>query len=69
MDNYLELSSLTEQDFRYLNNDEDYAFGQAIYVLIRRKVIRPTGDGRYELAGGHRDLLGYYRDTIAHYIR
>ncbi len=50
------------------NNDEDYAFGQAIYVLIRRKVIRPTGDGRYELASGHADLLEYYCNTIAHYL-
>jgi hypothetical protein len=50
------------------NNDEDYALSQGIYVLLRRKVIRPTGDGRFELVEDYRELLNYYRDTIAHLL-
>jgi glycerol-3-phosphate O-acyltransferase len=50
------------------NNDEDYALSQGIYVLLRRKVIRPTGDGRFELVEAYRELLNYYRDTIAHLL-
>lgn len=49
------------------NNDEDYALDQGIYILLRRNIIRPTGDGRFDVVASQRELLHYYRDTIAHY--
>lgn len=48
------------------NNDEDFALGQGIYILLRRNIIRPTGDSRFQLVESQRELLNYYRDTIAH---
>lgn len=47
------------------NNDGNYALSQGIYILLRRKVIEPTGDGRFALVEGNRKLLEYYCNTIA----
>jgi len=50
------------------NNDGDYALSQGIYVLLRRKIIEPTGDGRYRLVESKRKLLEYYCNTIAGFV-
>ncbi len=47
------------------NNDGDYALSQGIYVLLRRNVIEPTGDGRFDVVESNRKLLEYYCNTIA----
>ncbi|PCI46127.1 MAG: hypothetical protein COB49_09060 [Alphaproteobacteria bacterium] len=44
-------------------NDEDYALSQGIYILLREKIIRPTGDGRFALVKSNRKLLAYYCNT------
>ncbi|MBL4894937.1 MAG: 1-acyl-sn-glycerol-3-phosphate acyltransferase [Emcibacter sp.] len=41
-------------------NDEDYALSQGIYILIREKIIQPTGDGRFTLVKGSQKMLAYY---------
>ncbi len=58
--------SLTENGVKvYIpSNDGDYAFSQGIYVLLRRKLIEPTGDGRFALVPGQQDLVNYYINTI-----
>lgn len=50
------------------NNDGDYALSQGIYVLLRRKIIEPTGDGRFKLVEHQRKLLDYYCNTIAGFV-
>jgi hypothetical protein len=50
------------------NNDEEYALSQGIYVLLRRKIIRPSGNGGFLLVPAYRDLLHYYRETIDHHV-
>ncbi len=50
------------------NNDGDYALSQGIYVLLRRKIIEPTGDGRFQLVESRRKLLEYYCNTIAGFV-
>jgi len=50
------------------NNDGDYALSQGIYVLLRRKIIEPTGDGQFKLVESRRDLLEYYCNTIADFV-
>ncbi len=50
------------------NNDGDYALSQGVYVLLRRKIIEPTGDGRFRLVADRRGLLEYYCNTIAGFI-
>lgn len=45
-------------------NDEDYAFSQGIYVLLREKIIQPTGDGRYVLLDESKKLFEYYCSTL-----
>jgi glycerol-3-phosphate O-acyltransferase len=50
------------------NNDGDYALSQGIYVLLRRNVIEPTGDGRFDLVESKRKLLEYYCNTISGFI-
>lgn len=45
-------------------NDEDYALSQGIYILIREKIIRPVGDGRFTLVEHNRKLLAYYCNVI-----
>ncbi len=50
------------------NNDGDYALSQGIYVLLRRKIIEPTGDGQFKLVASTRTLLEYYCNTIADVI-
>ncbi len=47
------------------NNEGDYALSQGIYVLMRRRVIEPTGDGRFDLVESNRKLLEYYCNTIS----
>jgi len=47
------------------NNDGDYALSQGIYVLLRRRVIEPTGDGRFNLVESKRKLLEYYCNTFS----
>jgi len=47
------------------NNDGDYALSQGIYVLLRRKIIEPTGDGRFKVVPSRRKLLEYYCNTVA----
>jgi hypothetical protein len=47
------------------NNDGDYALSQGIYVLLGRKIIEPTGDGRFNLVESRKKLLEYYCNTIA----
>jgi glycerol-3-phosphate O-acyltransferase len=47
------------------NNDGDYALSQGIYVLLRRKIIEPTGDGRFKLVESRRTLLDYYCNTLS----
>jgi glycerol-3-phosphate O-acyltransferase len=47
------------------NNDGDYALSQGIYVLLRRKIIEPTGDGQFRLVENKRKLLEYYCNTIS----
>ncbi len=50
------------------NNDGDYALSQGIYVLLRRKIIEPTGDGQFRLVESQRKLLDYYCNTIAGFV-
>jgi glycerol-3-phosphate O-acyltransferase len=50
------------------NNDGDYALSQGIYVLLRRKIIVPTGDGRFKLVESNRKLLEYYCNTISDFV-
>ncbi|MEE8495670.1 MAG: 1-acyl-sn-glycerol-3-phosphate acyltransferase [Xanthomonadales bacterium] len=50
------------------NNDGDYALSQGIYVLLRRKIIEPTGDGRFKLVESRRKLLEYYCNTISGFM-
>jgi len=50
------------------NNDGDYALSQGIYVLLRRKIIEPTGDGRFDLVESKRKLLAYYCNTISPFV-
>lgn len=50
------------------NNDGDYALSQGIYVLLRRKIIEPTGDGQFRLVEGQRALLQYYCNSIAGFM-
>ncbi len=50
------------------NNDGDYALSQGIYVLLRRKIIEPTGDGQFKLVESNRKLLEYYCNTIAGFV-
>jgi len=50
------------------NNDGDYALSQGIYVLLRRKIIEPTGDGQFRLVDSNRKLLEYYCNTIAGFV-
>ncbi len=50
------------------NNDGDFALSQGIYVLLRRKVIEPTGDGRFALVESKRKLLEYYCNTLSGFI-
>ena len=45
-------------------NDEDYALSQGIYILIREKIIYPTGDGRFKLVKGTEKSLAYYSNII-----
>ncbi len=47
------------------NNEGDYALSQGIYVLLSRKIIEPTGDGRFKLVESRRKLLEYYCNTIS----
>jgi glycerol-3-phosphate O-acyltransferase len=47
------------------NNEGDYALSQGIYVLLRRNIIEPTGDGRFNLVKSNRKLLDYYCNTIS----
>jgi glycerol-3-phosphate O-acyltransferase len=47
------------------NNEGDYALSQGIYVLLRRNIIKPTGDGRFDLVESNRKLLDYYCNTIS----
>ncbi len=46
-------------------NDEDYALSQGIYILIREKLIYPTGDGRFKLVKGTEKSLAYYSNLIS----
>lgn len=46
------------------DNDGDYAFSQGIYVLLRRKLIEPTGNGRFRLVAQQHKILNYYCNTI-----
>ncbi len=48
-------------------NDEDYALSQGIYILIREKIIYPTGDGRYKLVKNTEKSLTYYSNLISAY--
>ena len=50
------------------NNDGDYALSQGIYVLLRRKIIEPTGDSQFRLVESNRKLLEYYCNTIADFV-
>ncbi len=50
------------------NNDGDYALSQGIYVLLRRKIIEPTGDGQFRLVESKRMLLEYYCNTISGFV-
>jgi len=50
------------------NNDGDYALSQGIYVLLRRKIIEPTGDGQFRLVESKRKLLEYYCNTISSFV-
>ena len=50
------------------NNDGDYALSQGIYVLLRRKIIEPTGDGQFKLVESKRKLLEYYCNTISAFV-
>lgn len=50
------------------NNEGDYALSQGIYVLLSRKIIEPTGDGRFRLVESRRKLLEYYCNTISSVI-
>lgn len=50
------------------NNEGDYALSQGIYVLLSRKIIEPTGDGRFRLVKSRQKLLEYYCNTIASVI-
>jgi len=50
------------------NNDGDYALSQGIYVLLRRKIIEPTGDGQFKLVESKRMLLEYYCNTISGFV-
>ncbi len=61
------INKLTEKGISVFlpKNDEDYALSQGIYILIREKIIRPTGDGRFKLVEGHKKLLAYYSNTIS----
>ncbi len=45
-------------------NDGDYALSQGIYILLRRKIITPTGDGRFEVVRSNIKLLEYYCNTV-----
>ncbi len=45
-------------------NDEDFALGQGIYILLRENLIEPVGDGRFRLVKENAELLAYYHDTI-----
>jgi glycerol-3-phosphate O-acyltransferase len=47
------------------NNDGNYALSQGIYILLRRNIIEPTGDGRFVIVEEHRKLLDYYSNTAA----
>lgn len=46
------------------DNDGDYALSQGIYILLRRKIITPTGDGRFEVVTTNIKLLEYYCNTV-----
>ena len=50
------------------NNDGDYALSQGIYILLRRKIIEPTGDGQFKLVESNRKLLEYYCNTISDFV-
>ncbi len=50
-------------------NDGDYALSQGIYILIRRKIIKPLGDGRFELVEQNRKSLEFYCNTIADFVK
>lgn len=50
------------------NNDGDYALSQGIYVLLRRKIIEPTGGGQFRLVESKRKLLEYYCNTISGFV-
>lgn len=50
------------------NNDGDFALSQGIYVLLRRKIIEPTGDGQFKLVEDQRKLLEYYCNTIEGFV-
>ncbi len=61
------INKLTEKGISVFlpKNDEDYALSQGIYILIREKIIRPTGDGRFKIIEGQEKLLSYYSNTIS----
>ncbi len=50
------------------NNDGDYALSQGIYVLLRRKIIEPTGDGQFRLVESQKRLLEYYCNTVSDFV-
>ena len=50
------------------NNDGDFALSQGIYVLLRRNIIEPTGDGQFMLVESKRKLLEYYCNTISGFV-
>lgn len=50
-------------------NDGDNALSQGIYILLRRNIICPTGDGRFCIVEGNRRFLDYYSRTVSHYLK
>ena len=45
-------------------NEEDRSFSQAMYLLLKRRQIELTGDGRLCVIAEARPLLAYYRNAI-----
>jgi glycerol-3-phosphate O-acyltransferase len=50
-------------------NGEDHAFSQALLLLLKRRAIALSDDGRLRMASGSGPLLEYYRNAIPPNLR
>ncbi len=46
--------------------DQDYAFGVGLRMLVLRRIVIEDDDGLFSVAGDAHDVLAYYANAIAH---